>query len=736
MNVQPFGPGVTLVAGPEHMPLTDALAAARASGARVYVLGAEPRELTARDLGTVELGSLEALPDWLDALPGPAIVVLHHAGSLPGWLATERPEDRLLRLLDEVRLRDDAGLVLLEPLPLDRLSAPDQTMSRLLARSDRRLLCTADGLLPADGVLASRGHPALPRDALAHEAWLYLAVTAVCALAIAVALRPTLLGPHTGMRLLGDVSDGLPRNLWLNSWLAEQLRQGGSWIETRQIFWPLGANVVATFGNIAANLLATPFLTLLGFPLYWNVYVGTALLCNGVAMGWLARDQGADRVGAVLAALSFSVAPPLLREVGRADPAVLWAAPFLLAVGLCLRATRGDRRDAMLAGLSLALTSVFWWYYGLFAAVIGISVAIARGLRAPATRAHLLGQAGMVLRLWAPVVVAALPALAVANRGHLYDLGELYLPGANGPSFAATLAFDRMTSDVLALDQLLAVPSGSLRWGASVLVLGVLGAWLVAHRGARLFWAGVAIVSAVLALGPWLSPSWGMASGWLPLPLRGLQVLFPPLEWLDRPDRLLVLTAMALSITLGLLWYPLSRRLAAARRPAALGVAVVGVALVPMFSGTLPVAAFDYAPPGWTRQITKPGAIIHVPLGWSEASTLWAPLHGRAVAGGPDEVVAMRDPTPYSNAVEQTPALAFFRDLDRGRMGPEERRWLLDQGAAYVVVETDFMRRLMRSGEGPEYDMLDPLMDRIDVTFGPAIYDANGVRLYEITDSR
>ena len=169
------------------------------------------------------------------------------------------------------------------------------------------------------------------------------------------------------------------------------------------------------------------------------------------------------------------------------------------------------------------------------------------------------------------------------------------------------------------------------------------------------------------------------------------------------------------------------------RRTAALGAAVIGVALVPMFAGVLPLPSFDYSPPTWVSQIKKPGAVIHVPLGWSEASMLWQPLHGQPVAGGPDEVAIMRDPTPYSNAIQQTPALAFFRDLEMGRMGASELRWLNQQGAAYVVVETEFMRQLMKTGAGPEYDMLDPLMDRIDTTFGPAIYEDQDVRLYQVS---
>ncbi len=725
-------PGVTLVVGPERMQPSLALAYVGDPEIPTLVVSDRPLALTSLASRNLASGDLARVQPWLDGLKGPAVVILDGVDAAGGILPGELPEAALLRIIGGLKLGSQVSLVLLEPFAPDRLASPSSAMTRLLARVDRAFLWTGRELLDARTVLATRAHPALPRDAFARERWLYAVIAAACLVACFVAFRPSLLGGAQGHGLLGDVSEGLPRSLWLNAWVGERLHEGGSWNDTARIYWPLGAEVLAIFGSLGAAVLAQPFVSLLGFPGYWNAYLAAAVVANGLAMGWLARTAGADRVGAVLGALAFALAPPLLREMERGEPSVLWAAPVPLAVGMALRALDGGRREAALTGLAVMVASLIWWFHGLFAGVIVALLWGARALAEPARRGALLGQLGLAFKVWLPTLVVAIPVMAAANRGHLPDIDELYLPGDAGPSFGSSLVFERMTRDVLALDRLLAVPSASVGWLASLLVVGLVLAWLVAHGGRRLFWVGIAAGAGVLALGPWLSPSWGMSESWLPLPLRAFQVVFPPLVALDRPDRLLVVAALALALTLALIWTPLNLRLPVNVRSTALGVLVIAVGALPVFSGVLPLPAFDYAPPAWVKHVSGEGAVVHVPLGWSESSILWQPLHRLDVAGGPDEVEAMRDPTPYRTAFEETPALAFFRELQRGRMGQEERAWLQDRGASWVLVHTSFMKQLVRSAEGPEIDALEPLMDRIDVSFGPPVFEDEDVRLYRV----
>lgn len=724
--------GVTLVAGPERLPLREALSWAVEPGRPTMLISARLHPL--QDLERMDLrsGDRGRLQSWIDGQGGPALVVVDGVDALGGLLPGELPEEALLRLLDGLRRGPELRLLLLEPFAVDRLASPGAALKRLLATVEDARLWTGSELLDAHEVLRARAHPALPRDAFAPERWLYAAIAAACAVACFVVFRPSLLGGFQGHGLLGDVSEGLPRALWLNTWLGERLRDGGSWNDTTRIYWPLGAEVLGIFGNLGAALVAQPFRALLGDPGYWNLYLSTAVVTNGLAMGWLARRAGADRAGSILGALAFALAPPLMQEIGRGEPEVLWAAPLPLAVGLGLGALTGGRREALLCGLALAVASLIWWFHGLFAWVVIGLLWLVRLRAEPARRGELVRQIGRVFKVWLPCLLAAIPVLAAANRGHLPDLDELYLPGEAGPSFGASLVFERMTRDVLALDRLLAVPSLSAGWVASLLVLGLVFGWIGTHGGRRSFWLLVALGFAILALGPWLSPRWGMSEAWLPLPLRALQVLLPPLVALDRPDRLLIVTALALALTLALLWGPLSLRLSARARPWTLGGVVAAVSALPALAGLLPLPTFDHAPPAWVEHVSGEGALLHVPLGWSESSILWQNNHGADVSGGPDEVEAMRDPTPYRTAFEETPALAFFRELQRGRMGADERIWLKQRGARWIVVHTAFMRQLIRSSEGPEIDALEPLMDRIDVSFGPAVYEDEDVRLYEI----
>lgn len=732
MDASGWGTGVTLVAGPERLPLSAVMERHGAAELPVLVIGASPPPLDMLSRGRVSFGGLDRLRPWLEGVEGGALVVIEGVDALRPVGPGELPEAVLLSLIEAHPLRADASLVIVEPMPLDRLTSPSEAMKALLARVDRARLWTGAELLDAAEVLRTGSHPALPSDAFAPEWRLYAVIAAACTLAVAVAFRPSLLGSYRGDALLGDVREGLSRALWLNAWVGERIAEGGSWNDTARIYWPLGAEVMGIFGNLGAALLAQPFQALLGFPAYWNVYLGAALVANGLAMGWLARTLGADRPGAVLGALAFCLAPPLLREIDRGAPEVLWAAPLLLAIGFGIRAVEGRRRHAVAAGLAAAVAGLIWWFYALFAAVVVVAVGAVRARREPARRGQLLGQLGLAMKVWLPSLVGAIPVIAAANRGHLPDLDELYLPGDAGPSFGAALVFQRMTGDVLALDRLLAVPSASAGWLASLLVFALVGLWIVAARGRRLFWPALSLVFAVLALGPWLSPDWGLADGWLPLPLRALQVLFPPLTALDRPDRLLVVAAVGLAVTLALCWAPLSLRVPAPLRSAALGGAVVGVAAMPLLSGAVPLGAFDYAPPAWVERLDGEGALIHVPLGWSESSLLWQPLHGLDVTGGPDEVRAMRDPSPYRTAFEESPALAFFHELPRGRMNDADRDWLRERGARWIVVHVGFMRQLMRASTGPEADAIEPFLDRIDVAFGPPVVETEDVRLYQV----
>lgn len=724
--------GVTLVAGPERLPPSEALARLGEPGTPTLLLSLRPHALSELEVWNLHSGGVDRVQSWLDGVEGAARVVLDGVDAAGSVWPGELPEAALLRFLDALRLRAGVSVVLLEPFPVDRLAAPSAAMARLLGRVDQVLLWTGDAVLDGREVLTSRAHPAIPRDAFASERWLYAAIAAACVVVCLVAFRPSLLGGFRGVGLLGSVGEDLPRSLWLNAWLGERFAEGGSWNDTARVYWPLGAEVVAIVGNLGAALLAQPFQLLLGFPGYWNTYLAAALVGNGLAMGWLARTAGADRVGTMLGALSFTLAPPLMLELSRGDPRVLWAFPVPLAVGMALRALDGGRREAVLAGLAVALASLIWWFHALFAGLIIGALWLTRLRVDRAGRSRLMGQLGLMFKVWLPSLVTAIPLLAAANRGHLPDIDELYLPGRAGPSFAASLAFSRMTQDVLPLDRLLAVPSASAGWFASVLVLALVVGWLLAYGGQRLFWLGLAAAFGVLALGPWLSPSWGMSESWLPLPLRAFQVLFPPLVALDRPDRLLIVSGLALALTLALAWAPLSLRIPARMRTTALGGALFGIGAMPVLSGALPLPVFDYAAPSWVTEISGEGAVIHVPLGWSESSILWQPLHGLDVTGGPDEVQALRDPTPYRTTFDDTPALAFFRDLQRGRMGTPERAWLKEHGATWIVVHTSFIKQLIRSSEGPEIDALEPLLDRIDVAFGPAVFADESVRLYRV----
>lgn len=724
-----FGDGVSLVAGPEQIPLDGVLVRAGAAGRRVLVVarGApQGRPDPARDWLAEPAGD-DAIARWIADQEEPCAVVVMGALSLGGWLAGESSEQRLSRFLDRLPRRLDLAVVLVEPVSASAVRQPDRALGRLLGRVDRTWLWTGSSLLRAREALAAGAPrpPGLPWYAAVRDGWFWAGLVCLCAVAAATVLRAS---GAEGTALLGNAREVLPRSLWVDAWFSHQLATGGSWVFSDTVAWPSGADVIPHVRGLGAAVVALPFVRAFGYPEFWNPLVALALVCNGLAAGWLARVAGADRGGVVLAALGFLIAPPVLTQVGLGDQAVFWAAPLAVAIGLGMRALDGDRRDATLSGAAIGVAGLFWWFYALFAAALLLSLALARALRHPAGRSALSRQVRGMLRAFLPFSVGLVPMIGAWVRGDWPRVADIIGPKAGALSGAARVWFHRATTDVLSLEQLFVSPTAGAGWLPSLVVLVVLSSWVLLHRGRRIWWAAVAAAAAVLAMGVWLDPRWGLSSGWLPLPLRGLQVLFPPLELLDRPDRFLIITALATAVMAGLLWRPLCHRLPSALRPAlwTAGLALVGASSAMSTS----LSTFLFEAPGWTRAISGQGAVLHVPMGLSEADLMWQPLHGQPITGGPDEAMLLDDGSPYRLLFEQNAALAFFWDFAKGRLDSDGRAWLLGRGARYVVVYEDVVNRVSEGTQGETYLM--PLADRIEQTLGPAIYNADGVRVYSL----
>jgi hypothetical protein len=300
----------------------------------------------------------------------------------------------------------------------------------------------------------------------------------------------------------------------------------------------------------------------------------------------LIRDVTDDSAAAFVGGLIFAFSPVIMAHAsaGHLDYVSAEGIPFfLLFLG---RATRGRRwTDAVWAGLALAYAGLSNWTYLLFLAVFlalhlayyGIVSARAH-LRWPVVRQYVIISLVALLGC-APFLI---PAMGASRTG-TYDLSRyvggsaLYVSDVLGfltpsPDHAlfgdlVTPLFGRFTAGRF---------EGTVYLGVSALVLAIVG-FRSADRTRRRLWLIVALVFAILSLGPGLhvlgryqypSLAWmrtgsvaqrlgvPMRREWvrtfdaapmIPLPGALLQVL-PVFKWLRAPSRFVVMVMMALAV--------------------------------------------------------------------------------------------------------------------------------------------------------------------------------------------
>ena len=214
-------------------------------------------------------------------------------------------------------------------------------------------------------------------------------------------------------------------NHWLMVWVAEQVLHGRSILHNDSYYWPVG-DAPWLAGNGSEGFLYLPLHAALGWPLGSNVYLIAILAFNGLAGFALARAAGAGKWAALAAAPTATLSIYTLQELGAgrfSQVSMCWLG-FFLASWLCLLAAPSAGR-AVLAGVLLAATSMFYWYYGLFGVLAGAVLLGAEGVarfrgrsNAPAGPASgLVGQGPRSLAIFAGTYLALiLPLLWVFLR--------------------------------------------------------------------------------------------------------------------------------------------------------------------------------------------------------------------------------------------------------------------------------------------------------------------------------
>jgi hypothetical protein len=438
------------------------------------------------------------------------------------------------------------------------------------------------------------------------------------------------------------------------------------------------ASVPIFVEGFADHLLAVPLQWVLTPVGAYDVTVLLGFVLAALAMHLLASEFTRSWTARVAAGLVFSFSTyHLARAMGHLGLATIEVLP-LCAWGLVVLWRRPTPRAAVLAGVGAGLVSwaaVNYVAYFLVPFALLLLGAVVLADRRWLTRRRNLALAGLALGVCALVAAPSLadyPALgpdelaairAEANgwelRIYSADLAELVVPDPSDPLLGEQVAGLYPTIP--------GVPERSAFLGFPALLLAALALALRWRDRAVAAWLAVAIAGAALALGPGLRVGGRFL---VPLPFYDLLYRWPWLNDFAAPDRLVVLTLVAVAVlaALGvaatLARLPQTGRWRVGARVAALGV--VGAGLAPSLLYGYGLTVLPVHVPDLYRvlaAVPDDGLVLELPPAAGSAQYFQTVSHKR-LAGG----IVPRLPDPAALQLENVP---YYSLLAQGWQLPE-----------------------------------------------------------------
>ena len=450
---------------------------------------------------------------------------------------------------------------------------------------------------------------------------------------------------------------------------------------SRAVYFPVGIDPFVLTPNLLDHLFAAPLTALLPWPLADNLWWWLVFLSNGLAAHWLGWRIGSGHRAGFLTGLAFITSEAVVREANlhHAPQTMLAWAPVLLTL-LLLPRREHTHRTAALAGVSLALGALAYWYAGLFAVLACAPLLVFQRPR------HMATGAAVVSLTCAPFL---LPQLVHWDTQPLTSGASLAPPRGVPDSFQA-LAESQQFIAWHGVDPLFWLRETTMdtsnRVPLSLVVAAMLGsrAWRRRTRWALLW---MVVLGGVMVLGPVLRWGeevvlWGGAA--VPLPFDTFRSLHPFLARLTWPER------WGWLIPLGLI--ALASR---APRPALFA----GLILLENFavSANLPLQSDDLRHGTcWAGIPAGDRAVIELPLDRglrSARAALHARMHGRPVVNPVLLPPGMRPPPEWDSWVQDSSMMQYLGRLERGR-SPEDPgaaavEALLETGIGAILVDTE-----------------------------------------------
>lgn len=359
-------------------------------------------------------------------------------------------------------------------------------------------------------------------------------------------------------RVVGPPWGDWGQNIWGFWWLKTSLlKLGQSPFYTDFMFYPTGISLSWHTLEITANFLVMPVYMLVNSTAAYNSAYILSFTLSAYAAYLLGLRLIKDRRGAFLTGLVFAFAPYQLSHfyLGHLNMFhdVLWI--LLYALFFLRWVSYGSRLDGALSLFSLACTTTGGWYYTVYCGLFSLAVVVypallKEGVRRAAVLKKLVVVVALLVLIVSPLIIDMI-GFYVAHRlprrdplTHSTDLLSFFLP-APGQTWQPLLK--SAWSSFGPYPDNWGSGEGKNYLGYSVCLLSLYA--LYSFRRKRVtFWAVMALVFMLLAMGPYL---WVNGEQLLvPLPYRLLE-LMPFFSFSGTPSRFGVMVNLAVGILAG-----------------------------------------------------------------------------------------------------------------------------------------------------------------------------------------
>ncbi len=546
-------------------------------------------------------------------------------------------------------------------------------------------------------------------------------------------LYPAWLSPGHGV--VGDWRHpDMISNHWLYRWISARLLSAQGIVHNGDYYLPIG-DAPWLAGNGSDAIPATALTLMLPWPFSVTIWCLLTIVLNGLGGTVLARAMGARRAGAVAAGLFTAMAPYVAYEMSgmRLAQAPLYWLLFFLAAWLRLLDAPTAKRG-MWAGLLYGATAFTYWYYGLWAALVGSVLFLAQ----PRWWAK---ESWAKLAVFVPVALACTVPFLALFLGHWSDIpGTTEEYGFPHPLAVSSslwpgwpLLNGTGTAPALVLPMVLAGP--------------VVWAWLRVRPppgATRRRWIAIAALAALfylLSLGPWLTGLGGGASPvpglyWVAYGAVGMLRRF----WWPYRHAVMVLVLLVPFAALGFdaLWSRLERK----KRPLAWLLLPALAVLLPLElyargTGVTVQSSYWEVPEAYTAIAEFEGtALLELPLApalaQNQQSLSYQWVHGKRLVNGHAMWVDRVRPDAWDTWVAENSLLGGLQAYELGEGGtsfdvaPDDIQALVDLGVRQIVVNAEYLPGKLITLVGRYESILNTLFGK------PALNHRNLVLVWDL----